>query len=560
MTLPQTSTRSTGSDLLDQLRAMATDIGETEVAEAARRLAERIAEGRFYVACLGQFKRGKSTLINALIGMPLLPVGIAPVTAAITIVRYGDRIGARVVYEDSRSESVEPSALEDYVSEQRNPGNVKHVRVVEVAVPSELLASGMCLVDTPGLGSIFRQNTETTRAFLPHIDAALFVLGADPPISGEEAAVAEAIAREVPRMLFVLNKADRFSVDDVAEAAAFTRDALTQRTGREVCLFTVSAIERLDGDYTHQWLALEAALTALARDAGADLVRDAEERGRRRLEARLVREIERQRDALTRPIAETERRATALRQTIDDARRTLSDLGYLFTAEQHRLTRELDGEQMRFLDATTTIAAATLDAALAATRWRSHEHAFDTAEQIARDAIRNWMEQIEPRAEELYVRATDRFVALARDFLRRVDVDADDLDVEFEQHFRKRSGFYFTSLATLTGRPPGACFVDFLSTTRRQRERAHRHANAYLRRLLESNAARVANDLTDRVLESRRFLEREIRSVLDRATTSAERALGRARASHRDGSEAVASGLAALDAVREHLTATIERT
>jgi hypothetical protein len=549
---------SSTSVLLDQFRAIAKDIGATEIAGDATALAARVAEGLFYVACVGQFKRGKSTLINALIGVPLLPAGVIPVTAVITIVRYGDAIGARVFFEDGRSENVEPSTIAGYISEERNPENVKAVRAVEVAAPSELLASGMCLVDAPGLGSTFQQNTETTRAFLPHIDAALVVLGADPPISGEEADVAEEIAREVPQMLFVLNKADRLGSGDVAQAATFTRETLAPRIRREVRLFTVSAIERLDGTATREWPALEAALTTLAHDAGADLVGNAQERGQRHLAARLLREIEQQHDALTRPIAETKSRVTALRQTIDDARSALSDLGYLFTAEQHRLTRAFEDERSRFLEATMTAAATKFDEAVTAAARPSREDVFRTAEQIANDAITAWMEKIEPVAEELYVRATDRFVALARDFLRRVDVAGDDLDLE--QHFRKRRGFYFTSLMTLTGRPPGAGLVDLVRTAQKQRERARRDANAYLRRLLESNSSRVANDLTDRVLESRRRLEAEIRSTLDRATSSAERAFDHARAAFQQGTDAVEGDIARLDTARTRLQHLIETT
>jgi GTP-binding protein EngB required for normal cell division len=552
MTIPETVSRSS-SDVLDQIRAIASGIGATEIAGDATALAARVAEGLFYVACVGQFKRGKSTLINALIGVPLLPVGVIPVTAVITIVRYGEAVRARVFFEDGRDESVEPATLAEYISEERNPENVKRVRVVEVMTPSELLATGMCLVDTPGLGSIFRQNTETTRGFLPHVDAALVVLGADPPISGEEADVVEEIAREVPQIVFVLNKADRLSAADVAQAATFTREALAPRIGREALLFTVSAVERLEGKAMRDWLALEDALTSLARDAGADLVRAAEMRGQRRLTTRLLREIQQQREALLRPLAETEARMTRFRKTIDDARPALTDLGYLFAAEQHRLTREFEEERTRFLDGAMPAATARLDAVLAAPDPPSRDHAFHAAEQIAHDAIAAWIEQVEPRAEELYLRATDRFVALARDFLHRVE--AGEEDVEIEQHFRKRRGFYFTSLMGLTGRPPGAALVDFARSARKQRERARRDANGYLRRLLETNSARVANDLNDRVLESRRLLEREIRSVLDGATASAERALDRARVSHRDGSAAVASTAAGLDAAREQLTA-----
>jgi GTP-binding protein EngB required for normal cell division len=551
MTMTGAFTPSTSS-ALDEIRAIALEIRASEIADDAAALAARVAEGLFYVTCIGQFKRGKSTLINALIGAPLLPSGVVPVTAAITIVRYGDTVRAGVLFEDGRQAQVDPSTLRDYITEERNPGNAKQVRAVEVAAPSNLLASGMCLVDTPGLGSIFEQNTGTTRAFLPHIDAALIVLGADPPLSGEEAAVAEEIARDVPHIVFVLNKADRLDEADVAEATTFTRRALATRLGIEIRLFVVSALERLEGVATREWPALEAALAALARDAGADLVSAAQERGQRRLATSLLRDIATQRDALTRPIAETESRVAALRKTIDDARRALSDLGYLFTAEQHRLTREFGAERSRFLDATLSNAPAKLDEHIASADRLDREDIVRAAERIAHDAVGGWIDRIEPRAEQLYAAATERFIALAGEFLDRVDMN-ESADLEIEQHFRKRRGFYFTSLWALTGRPPGAGLIDLAFTANQKRERARRDAHAYLRRLLESNSARVANDLSERVLESRRMLEGEIRSILDRTVVSAERALERARASRDAGAEAVARGVAELDAVRQRL-------
>ena len=260
------------------------------------------------------------------------------------------------------------------------------------------------------------------------------------------------------------------------------------------------------------------------------------------------------RSTLTRPIAESEARVVALRRTIDDSRRALSDLAYLFTAEQHRLSREFEKERERFLSAKLPAASAQLDTAITDCRRGGgafREASLVAAEQIAQQAIREWLERVEPRAEELYVRATERFVALAQDFLRRVettDVSDGAEEIGSEQGFRKRRGFFFTGLWSVTGRPPGAALIDALRTASQQRERARRDAQAFLRRLLESNSARVANDLTDRVLESRRRLEAEIRSILDRATVSAERALERARFSQQEGTAAVEKREAQLDA------------
>ncbi len=111
------------------------------------------------------------------------------------------------------------AGLKEYVTEELNPENKKAVEGAEVFVPSPLLSSGMCFVDTPGLGSVFTGNTATTQAFIPHIDAALVVVGADPPIAGEELALVESIGRQVQELILVINKADRTSDPERAAAA-----------------------------------------------------------------------------------------------------------------------------------------------------------------------------------------------------------------------------------------------------------------------------------------------------------------------------------------------------
>src|SRR5713101_8280435 len=80
--------RENGTDPLSILIRLASEADTPGIAKDAAALAERIAEGRFYVACVGQFKRGKSTLLNALIGDPILPAGVAPVTSVVTVIRY----------------------------------------------------------------------------------------------------------------------------------------------------------------------------------------------------------------------------------------------------------------------------------------------------------------------------------------------------------------------------------------------------------------------------------------------------------------------------------------
>jgi hypothetical protein len=133
---------------LAQVLAVARSLEAEDVVAELVALADRLQEGRFYVACVGQFKRGKSTLLNALLGACVLPVGVTPVTAVVTVVRYGPAPGARVRMHGTWTD-IPLDALAEFVAEERNPENAKQVEAVEVFAPSRLLETGMCLVDTP---------------------------------------------------------------------------------------------------------------------------------------------------------------------------------------------------------------------------------------------------------------------------------------------------------------------------------------------------------------------------------------------------------------------------
>jgi hypothetical protein len=126
-----------------------------------RQLVARISEGRFFVACVGQFKRGKSTLLDAFVGEQILPRGVVPVTTVPTVLRYGNSRTARVLI-DTRWRMIPPEDLPQYVSEELNPEDSKQVAGVEIFLPSPLLASEMCLVDTP------RDQTGVCREYRNH--------------------------------------------------------------------------------------------------------------------------------------------------------------------------------------------------------------------------------------------------------------------------------------------------------------------------------------------------------------------------------------------------------
>ncbi len=304
--------RSAPRSALEEIAALAHQVEDSAIAREAQTLAQRLAEGRFYVACLGQFKRGKSTLINALVGRAVLPMGVAPVTSVATVLRYGADPGARVQKSGAEWTEIELDDLSDYVTEARNPGNAKGVLAVEVFLPSPLLERGLCLVDTPGIGSVFSENTVSTREFLPQVDAALVVLGGDPPITGEELGLLEQVARRVGPRLFVFAKADRLPEGDRREAIAFTHAVLAKRLptqrGAAPIIWEVSATEVLSSGYgTRDWPAFVRTLEHLAVDAGADLVAVSERRGVSELVQRLLAATDQRIEVLQRPREESER-------------------------------------------------------------------------------------------------------------------------------------------------------------------------------------------------------------------------------------------------------------
>jgi GTPase SAR1 family protein len=545
---------------LHRLAELAQELGSERVREEASALAQRTAEGRFYVACIGQFKRGKSTLLNALLGERILPTGVLPLTTVPTIVRYGSSRRSRVRFEGGTWRDIQPEDLPQYVSEELNPENQKGVIGVEVFCPSPLLAQGMCFVDTPGLGSVFAGNTAATQAFIPHIDAAIVVVGADPPIAGDELTLVREISKQVVHLVIVLNKADRTSQEERHIAKSFASKMLEKQTQRPVgCIFEVSAEEQLRRQGPgRDWQKLTAALESLVLESGRDLVRAAAERGFKRLTAELFTIISEEKEALVRPLEESELRIRNLRQTISEAERSLRDVNYLFMAEEHHLSDVFLEQRKQFLAATMSIVNAELEKELKAQPRhygpRFRREALHAVQIIAERQVRPWLEAEQAAAEQEYRKVASRFVSIGNDFLRRL---AESGVPEFahmpnaldsDRGFRVRSRFTFEQLIHVASPASPLRYVsDVCLGIVRAYGLIEHQAYAFLAHLMDMNSTRVQSDVVNRVQESRGQLEVEIRRLLHEVTRIAERALDRARIARAEGASAVDAALFRLD-------------
>ncbi len=558
---------ASGESALCRLADLADEFDAEHIAAAVRSVAERISEGRFYVACVGQFKRGKSTLLNALIGQSVLPVGIVPVTTVPTIIRYGERQTARIRLQSMQWTPIPVSSVKQYVSGDRNPENAKGVAGVEIFVSSPLLARGMCLVDTPGLGSVFAGNAATTRAFIPHIDAAIVVIGADPPLSGDELELVETVAQEVHELLFVLNKADRASDAERSAAVGFARRVLEERLRRTVpTIFEVSALERLERrGPDRDWAELMQGLESLMDDSGRLLVREATDRALRRAADQLLAMIKEERHALQRPVKESERHIAELRKMLERAEPAMRDLGVLFMAEQQRLSAIFADRRKAFLKQAPANAHNELGERLASVARRRSGPAYrrdvmHLVQEIASAQLAPWLEGEAEYAEEAFGKTARRFIELGNDFLRCLAEtgmpDLEQLPPELgpEQGLQARSHFRFHVVERVAAPASPFLFIaDVVLGALGLRGRILGDARTFLDQLLEVNSARVQSDIDERVRESRTKLEAEIEALLREATAIAERALARARTIQAAGAPTVEAALVRLDGIEREV-------
>jgi len=272
---------------------------------------------------------------------------------------------------------------------------------------------------------------------------------------------------------------------------------------------------------------------------------------------RLLRELDEQQTALLRPVEESASRIDLLRRAVVEAERSLADLGHLLAAERERFSRRFMEERDRFFARALPDGLSELQAAIRAERLNSsalRRRAIDHASEVTKRWLDRWRREQEPRAEMLYREATARFVDLANGFQERLAAvpSLDGLPrLAPEAGFRAKSRFHYTEMLAAAPSSPVRWLLDAVSG---RRSRAiERDASAYLERLLEVNSARIQNDFRERVDESQRRLEKEIRDHLRELCESAERALEGARKAQAAGAAAVSAALQRIQVLRSRV-------
>jgi|LNFM01.1.fsa_nt_gb ribosome biogenesis GTPase A len=276
---------------LSRLTTLASASGEdAEAAKAADRL-NHLASGTFVVAVIGQFKRGKSTLANALLGAEIMPADVEPATATINRVVYGRVPRATMCMRGGGTQPVPIDSLARYVTKLSEESSAAAAAIDEALIefPARMCLNNVQLLDTPGLDDVDTSMTARTTSVLSRIDAALLVTSALAPLESTEIDILRDLMQhvDVTRIFIVLNQADLLEPlhrPRILEAAAKRAAKALGRPGEHI--FLVSAREALAAKLAKDeprfaasgFQALEDALEQfLVRDSGLARVQAANE-------------------------------------------------------------------------------------------------------------------------------------------------------------------------------------------------------------------------------------------------------------------------------------------
>ena len=552
---------------LNELAALGTERDREQLAA----LQDRLDAARLRVLVAGEAKRGKSTLINALLGRDVLPSGVTPLTAVATTVRFGSEPRAEVLFLDGHEEKQPLTALPDLVTERGNPRNRRRIAGVTVYLDEPLLAAGVELVDTPGTGSVFEWDTKTAHEALQSMDAAVFVLTADPPVSASERDLLARVAGLSVTTFAVLNKADHLDEPGLAEAAEFTRRVLRE-SGHAGKVYSMSARAALGG-YDAGFAAFEADFAAyLLAQRTADLHASAVAQARR-IAGSLLDEV-----SLTRRAAEM--RADDAAGRVEQFSARLSEVAVrsrdavaVVDAESARLLFALndaaDREALRLGCEITGQLGLLLDAELrTATPAEIERRGRERLAALTVEAAEAWRQQHRETIEERLARVDAR---LAADLHAELGVLRDSaaellgLDLAVPEptgRLAESRGFFFTTKEDVGQ-------TELLAGAVRRRlpgEFGRRAARQHLYReapgLIDSQIGRARGDLQYRLAEATRALVRVVEQRYADGTGRIQSAL-RAAAELREASAAEAARtereLARREAALRHGVGLLDR-
>ena len=535
--------------------------------ESCNWLRKKLGDAAFNLVVVGQFKRGKSSLINALLGEILLPTGVVPLTSAITTIRYGNEIRVRIKANSTEFVEISLGSLEEYVTERRNPRNVKGVEEVLIDYPCTLLASGVRLIDTPGVDSIYGHNSALTSSYVPQADAIVFVASVEQPFSRGELQFLRETAGYAGKIFCVLNKVDCLSPSELKESLAFCAAATKGSCGTPIPIFPVSARSILAPESRTVVDSVRVEEFRAFRSALEDFIfKDKDEtwcRSIARTIGRILSQIsfnlELERSAAVAPLEELSAAIEFLQaKRLETLRDQAEQLVILRTHVLRLLTQEIEPELRLFGEAQNTTLQAHLPSWLQSHANLPTKQLYATLGEHLRAEVRTafdaWIAKTEPRlsgaVERLCTRFWNETHSRIDELIRKCGAlfQVSVAQVEAVPVWERESRFTYkfwsepTSLQILNSvllfaLPRSLLAPIALKRVRREAtEVVHLHTGR-LRADVEERLRRSINEFGQQVAASTTFVLGEI-----------EQALRRAAAAQEEGQEAMTARMAQLNA------------
>lgn len=301
-----------------ELRTIAGTLDEKSLSASTDEALINYQEHKFIVAAVGEFKRGKSSLLNSILEKPLFPVGVLPLTSVITMAEFGEDEKAVVYFHDGTSRQIDGSAVADYVTEEGNRSNELNVRAALLEINSPLLSSGMRLVDTPGIGSIISENSAVAKQFIPHIDVALAVLGYEPPITGEELELLRKLQQEASRIIVILNKNDLPGVKAREAIEKFTEVSLKKNGIIADEIISVCSLTQSGHNPDEGVARLTRILAGLSEKSSESIIKESARKSIRRIASALFQVVELRIFSLLEPAATIEKKLKDFNDEVAD--------------------------------------------------------------------------------------------------------------------------------------------------------------------------------------------------------------------------------------------------
>jgi GTP-binding protein EngB required for normal cell division len=226
--------------LLGEIERIITAHGLVEFRGALSMLLDRMESAAFEVGVFGRVSSGKSSLLNYILQTDVLPIGVTPVTAIPTRISHGPVAEAGIEFAEAQPQIISLSDLPEFATEQKNPGNKKHVTCIFVKLPSTRLAEGVTFVDTPGLGSLAVSGAEETIAYLPRCDLGIVLIDASAGLTQDDLVVVQALYQAGASAMILISKADLFSPADRDQMIRYVKTNLREQLRLEAPVHAVS--------------------------------------------------------------------------------------------------------------------------------------------------------------------------------------------------------------------------------------------------------------------------------------------------------------------------------